>query len=590
MLEMYFTGAVVITMVIMLAKEVTNPAYVVFSTLILFTVTGIISVDQAFRGFSNTGMITVGILFVVSMGLQSSGKFIKAIYNLLGSGDISLTKRYFRLLFSVAGLSAFLNNTPIVASLIPMIKSWAKEHDIDASKFLIPLSYAAILGGMCTLIGTSTNLVVHGLLQNSGMEGLSFFEISKIGVPVAVIMLTLLSLFAKYLLPETKTLESRLDENSRDFVAEMKVQPQYPYAGQTVQEAGLRNLKGLFLFQIWRKGKKIRPVTPDEKIHEGDRLFFTGEVDTIFELQKTQGLTVVEDPEFDIKNIDSEEVGTFEAVISKNSSLVGMSVKESNFRNRYDGIILAIHRGGHRIDKKIGDIVLQPADTLFILAKKSFEEKWKETQDFNLITTSLEIFEKPPWKGNLAIALLFVMIFLAATGILPIVIAAAIVAMAMIGLNIVNIKEAKDAIDWKVLVIIASSFGIASALENSGIAELVANLIINVGGIFGKVGIIAGLFWATSQFTWVVTNNAVAALMFPVMMSIGESTGLGMEPLILTLVLGASTCFATPIGYQTNTMVYGTGGYEFKDFLKIGIPMNITVCIIVTIIISVMFL
>ena len=585
---MYFTAALVLIMVILLSKDVSKPGFIIFGTLLLFALSGIITVDEALRGFSNKGMIAVGMLYIVSVGLQSSGLFVRGVYRLLGEGNKS-KKRYFRLLFPVAGLSAFLNNTPIVASLIPMIKSWAKKNDMDASNFLIPLSYAAILGGTCTLIGTSTNLVVHGLLQDSGMGGLGFFEITKIGLPVALIMLTLLSLFGEYLLPKTENIEATLKRDYKKFITEMEVKSNYSYVGETIEKAGLRNFENSFPFQIIREGKLITPVNPQEEIHEEDKLFFTGDASAISKLHDTRGLSVMRDSEIEYQDVDSDKVDTFEVVISRESPLVGMSVKESNFYDRYNGVILAIHREGKEIKKNISDVVLKPADTLFIMASKSLETIWGNSKDFRLISSSVNIQEKAKWKGHLSIGLLIIMILLAATGVLPIVLSAGLTAMIMVGTGVIDIKEAKDAVDWEVLTIIASSFGIATALSNSGFADLIANVIINIFGQFGDMGIIVGLFLATSQFTWVVTNNAVAALMFPVMMGIAQSSGIGMEPLILTLVMGASTCFATPIGYQTNTMVYSTGNYKFKDFLKIGIPMNIIICVIVTIIISLMY-
>ena len=590
MSEMYLTALVIIVMVILLAKEVATPAYIVFGAMITLTLTNVITVEEAFQGFANEGMLTVAFLYIVSGGLQSSGLFTKSIYRLLGSNKLSRNRRYLRLLFPVAGLSAFLNNTPIVASLIPVIKKWAKKNDFLDSKLLIPLSYAAILGGMCTLIGTSTNLVVHGLMKENGLGGLEFFEITPIGFPIALVIIIILSFVGHYLLPEIKEIETRLEESYREFVAEMKVERSYPHIGKTVEDANLRQLKGLFLFQITRDGQKISPVTPDEVIHENDRLFFTGKVDTIYDVQKTKGLTVIKDPEFDLKNLDSDDVDTYEAVVSRTSPLVGITVKESNFRQRYDGVILAIHRAGHRIDKKVGEIVIQPSDTLFILAKKEFGEKWRHSKDFTLISPSIEIYEKPKWKGNTALGLLFIMVVAAATGFLPIILAAALTAMVMILLNIVNFQEAKDAVDWNVLVIIASSFGIAAGLKNSGFANFVANQIVGIFDGLGNIGIIAGLFVAISSFTWVITNNAVAAIMFPVTMAIANSVNIGNEPFILTLVIAASTCFATPIGYQTNTMVYGTGGYRIKDFLKIGIPINILIGIMTIILINFLYL
>lgn len=579
---MYYTATIIILMSLALVREIVKPPVVVFGALVLLIIGGVITIDEAFAGFSNQGMLTVGMLFVVSAALQASGIFETLIHNLLGDHNTNPVRRYFRLLFPVAGLSAFLNNTPIVASLIPMIKSWAKKHNIPTSKFLIPVSYAAILGGTCTLIGTSTNLIVHGLLLENGLPGFEFFEITRIGLPVALIMVTLLAFASHYLLPDRRDVVTKLGEKTREFVSELKVTAEYPHLGKTVEQAHLRHLPGLFLFQIHRNDEFISPVAPDEKIKQGDRLFFTGLTDTIYDLQKTPGLQVVKDPEFDVRNLDSDKVKTYEAVISTNSPLIGQTVRDSNFRDRYNGVILAIHRSGSRVNKKVGDIVFQPSDTLFILAQKGFDQRWYHSKDFSLVSPSVEIFAKPRWKGNLALILLLVMVIAAATKLVPIILAAAIAAMLMVLFGIINVEEARKSVNWGILLMIACSFGIARGLQNSGLATLIAHNLINLLDFAYPVGIIAGLFVVTSMFTWIITNNAVAALMFPIALSITQALNVDPRPFMLTLALAASTCFATPIGYQTNMMVYSTGGYKFSDFLRIGVLMNLIIGILVT--------
>lgn len=580
MFQMYYTAGVLLLLFLMLAKEFFKPAVVIFAALLLLVIGNVISIDEAFIGFANKGMITVAFLFIVSAALQASGLFQNAIRRLLGNTKTGKRARYIRLLFPVAGFSAFLNNTPIVASLIPIIKNWTKRNGLSSSKFLIPLSYAAILGGTCTLIGTSTNLIIHGMLLDKGLPGLSFFEITQIGLPVTLITLVFLALMGDTLLPDRKEVVTQLGESTREFVVEMKVGSEYPHTGKTIEQANLRHLQGLFLFQVSREGQVIAPVAPHEKIQKGDRLFFTGIPETIYELQKTPGLLSIKDSEFDIKNVDSDSLRTYEAVVSNTSPLIGQTVRDSQFRDRYNGVILAIHRSGSRVNKKVGDIVFKPTDTLFILAKKGFDEKWYHSKDFSLVSSSVEVYSKPQWKGNLALILLLLMVGVAALNILPIILAAGITAILMIFLGIVNTSDAKKAVSWDVLLYIASSFGIAKALENSGLAEVMANGLVQALHQFGPIGIIAGLFFATTMFTWVVTNNAVAAIMFPVTLSIASMMHLDPRPFLLTLAVAASASFATPIGYQTNLMVYGPGGYRFKDFLKIGVPVSLLVGVI----------
>ncbi len=579
MFQLIYTVVLMTGMLLLIARDVYKPSLVAFGTLILLVLGGVISTQEAFAGFSNHGMLTVGLLFVVSAALQVSGLFERFILYMLGDGRGGHAFRYVRLLFPVAMLSAFLNNTPIVATLIPLIKNWARRHNLAASKYLIPLSYAAILGGMCTLIETSTNLIVHGMLLENGFEGFSFFEISKLGLPVAFITLVALILLGPRILPDRKEPIVQLGEQTREFVVEMKVDADYPHLGKTIKQANLRHLRGLYLFQINRGDQVIAPVSHNEVICENDRFFFTGLPETIIELQKTPGLHIIKDQEYDLKNYDSDALRTFEVVISNNSPLIGQTVRDSNFRQKYGGVILAIHRSGTRVNKKVGDIVFQPTDTLFILAKRGFDKTWYYSPDFSLVTTSVNVLSKPKWKGNLALAIMALMILAAACKVIPIVIAAALAAIVLVLLKIISGQNAVQSVNWDVLLYIASSFGIARALANSGLADILANSIVNALDVFGSLGIIAGVFVVTSAFTWLITNNAVAAIMFPVTLSIAQTLNTDPRPFMMALAIGASTCFATPIGYQTNLMVYSAGGYRFKDFLKIGIPATVFVSI-----------
>jgi di/tricarboxylate transporter len=577
MFSLIYTSIILLVLAGSLAREKIRPSLAVFTAVLLLLFGRVITVEEAFHGFSNQGMITVAFLFIVSAALQTSGLFENMVMRILGKPHISPLVRYIRLLFPVAGLSAFLNNTPIVASLIPMIKSWSKKTGIASSKFLLPISFAAILGGTCTLIGTSTNLIVHGMLLDRNMPGLNFFEITRIGLPVTLAGLIFLVFYSQRLLPEHKELAVQLGEQTREFVVAMKVGSEFEHLGKTVETAGLRHLQGLFLFQIIRNGDLIAPVSHDERLFKGDRLFFTGLPETIYELQKMPGLRVIKDSEFDLKNIDSDQLGTYEAVISNHSPLIGQTVRESNFRNRYNAVILAIHRSGSRLRQKVGDIVFESNDTLFIIAKKGFDKAWYHQTDFSLVSSSVDIYQKPRWKGNLALGLLFLMVLTAALKWLPIIQAAAAAAVLMVLIGVISPGDARKAVNVDVLLLIASSFGIAKALQNSGLAAWLAQVLTAGMGGLGPMGVIAGFYILTSLLTWIITNNAVAAIMFPIAIAITKVSNLDVRPVVLTLAIGASSSFVTPISYQTNLMVYSAGGYKVSDFMKIGLPMNLIV-------------
>jgi di/tricarboxylate transporter len=575
----WYTLLLLIALTFTLVTELLEADIAIFSTLILLILGGVINLQEAFAGFSNHGMLTIGFLFVVVASLQRTGVLNQVGEKLLGKQK-SISKNLLRFLPPVAAFSAFFNNTPIVLMLTPVVSHWAKKNRLAASKFLIPLSYAAILGGICTLIGTSTTLVVHGLMLEEGLKGMTFFEISKVGVPVSIFGLLFIILIGHKLLPDRKDPFTQLGSKTREFVVVMKVGENYQNIGKSIETAGLRHLKGLFLFQIEREGRLISPVEPQERIRTNDRLFFTGLPDTIMELQRTPGLYLIKNAQFDLKNYDSDQVGPFEVVISPDSPLIGKNIRESNFRSTYNGVIIAIHRSGERINKKIGDIVLHPGDTLLILARHEFFQRWYNSRHFYLVSKSTDITSKPLQHVYISIGILAAMILAMAFNLVPILVAASMAAIILILTRCISANDARNSVDWRILLIIASAFGIAKGLENSGVATFFATQLIASTKSFGVLGMLTAVYFTTNIYTEIITNNAAAALVFPIAFSIAGQAGIDPRPLLIAVAIAASASFSTPIGYQTNLMVYGPGGYRFKDFLKIGIPLNISIGIL----------
>jgi len=575
--QFWYTLLIVLAMLGALAFEVAQTALILTAALLLLVFGGVIGPGEAFQGFSNEGMLTVGFLFVVASGLHATGVFSKMTYVLFGKERGNPRSKLIRVLFPVAGISAFINNTPLVAILIPAVRSWCRRLNFPSSKLLIPLSYATILGGLCTLIGTSTNLVIHGLLIDHGYPGFTFFELGRVGLPMAVVGILAVALVLHRFLPKRKEVAAQLGDEVREFVIEMKVNAAYPEIGNSVQSAGLRRLKGLFLFQIERDGKMIAPVTPTEKIHEGDRLFFTGIPETIVELQKSKGLDVVRDVHFDLKNYDSEELKTYEVVISPKSPLIDRTVRESNFRRVYDAVILALHRSGERVNRKIGDIRIRAGDTLLILASHEFHTKWYHSSDFSLVSTSEEVPSKTRIQATLAMVIGALMVLAATIEFVPMSVAAASAALLLVLTRCLPLREAFNGVDLGVMLSIACALGIARAVENSGVAEFVAHGLLGVSAQFGTLVIIAAIYGATLLITEIVSNNAAAAIMFPIGLSVAASLETGIMPFMYAITLGASAAFATPIGYQTNLMVQGPGGYKFLDYVKVGLPLDLIV-------------
>jgi len=577
--DFIYTSVLLVIMTVLLIKEVFEPDLIIFGALLLLVVGRVITISEAFAGFSNQGMLTVAFLFIVASALQRTDILNIIAERMLKQGG-SISSKLIRLMFPVSAVSAFFNNTPIVAMMIPVLRQWSRNSRYPSSKFMIPLSYASILGGICTLIGTSTTLVVHGLMIENDIAGFDFFEISRVGVPTALIGLVIIALIGHRLLPDRKTPLVKLGRDTREFVVEMKVDRGYKHIGKNISDAGLRHLKGLYLFQIERGSDILSGVGPDQRILEGDRLFFIGLPSTIIELQKTPGLITVEDPEFDLKNYDSDQLGIFEVVISPNSPLIGKNVRESQFRSHYQAVILGIHRSGERIRSKVGDIVIHSGDTLLILAKRSFADRWYHSRDFYLVSRAESPPSKPRRYSWLSISILAAMIITMATGALPILVTVCIASLLLILTRCISPEDARESVEWKILLIIASAFGISRGMINSGVANYIAVNLISALGTLGPLGLIAGTYFIASFYTEIITNNAAAALVFPIALSISRQAGMDPRPFLITLAIAASASFATPIGYQTNLMVYGPGGYRFKDFLRVGVPMNVIIGLI----------
>ncbi len=576
----WFTLAVLLCMVIALVREVLGPDIIVFIALGVLVCTGILTPVEAVSGFSNKGMLTVAILFVVAAAIQNTGSLYGFFYGLVGKKPHK--KLSLRIIAPISIFSAFLNNTPIVVMFAPLIRQWAIEHKISPSKYLLPLSYAAILGGMCTLIGTSTTLIVNGLMIDHGMQSMSMFEISKVGIPCALIGLFYLKFIGARLLPDRKDLIEDVVETGRKYLVEMRVEENSPMIGQNIEQVGLRHLKGLYLVKILRGSETITAVAPRVRLQGGDKLIFTGKVNSIRDLQNYEGLVPITGPdeEKDLKNTDKMA----EAVVSTSSPLIGKTIRDSNFRTRYRASILAVHRNGERIDSKIGDIVLHPGDTLLLLTSDAFERSWVHSRDFYLVSALPDAKPAVSRQKPLALAILALMIIAATLGpYLPRVGDASIdmficafgAALLMLVTRCIDPDDARKSVELNIILLIACALGIGAALEKTGAAAFIADGIIAVFSQFGNVGVLAGLYLVTILFSALITNNATAVIMFPIAYAIAVQLSVDPRPFAILIAIAASASFATPIAYQTNMIIYGPGGYRFSDFLKIGIPLNI---------------
>jgi len=563
-----------VTLIAFLLNALTPlPVEMVFlgALAVLYT-TGILDTDQALAGFSNSGMVTVGVLYIVVSGLQQTGTLAWISQHVLG-----LPKReaiaLVRLMFPVMGLSAFLNNTPVVAMFIPVVNDWCRKLQVSPSKFMIPLSYAAIFGGVCTLIGTSTNLVVNGLLvANTDYSPMRMFDIAGIGLPCAIAGTLFVFTFSRWLLPIRKPVISA-GVDPRQYTVEMVVTPNGALVGQSIEAAGLRHLPGLYLVEIVRGEQVLAAVSPKEVLRGNDQLVFAGAVESIVDLHRMRGLQPATDQVFKLDSPRSERC-LIEAVVSNTCPLIRKTIREGQFRTRYDAVVLAVARNGERLSGKIGDIRLQQGDVLLLEAHANFMERQRGSRDFYL-TSSVPDSEPPCHeKAPVALMALIGMVLFAAFGWLSMLKAATLAAMVILIAGCCSPVRAMRSIEWSVLLVIGAALGLSQALEVTGAAEAIASSFIGMVGDNPWTAL-AVVYAITTVMTEVITNNAAAALMFPIALSISQSLGVDFMPFVISIMIAASASFSTPIGYQTNLMVYGPGGYRFTDFARIGTPLNL---------------
>ena len=505
--EILFVLVGLIGMLIALIMDKMRPGIVLLSLVVVFMAAGIITPKQMVAGFSNRGMITVGLLFLVSEGIRQSGALATVIKKLLPERKMTVMQAQLRLLPVVSAVSAFLNNTPVVVIFAPIVKNWAKKVGLSCTKFLIPLSYATILGGLCTLIGTSTNLVVHGMMIDRGLPGLKMFDLAFIGIPITVVGLLFIFLTSKKLLPAERP--DNFEEEEADAAEE--------------------------------NGKHI-----------------------------------------------------VEVVLASRFPGLKRKLKSFDFKRRYGAEIKEIRQGGQVITENLGEVRLQEGDTLVLLADDAFTKTWGDSSVFLMMTNGKEIPSRPmpEWKKWTALALLLIMIIGATIGELPyfqesfpnvkmdMFFFAAVTAVVMAWLKIFPPKKYTKYISWDILITIACAFAISAAMEESGLAALIAEFIKSVSGSLGAWGALALLYFVTLVVTELITNNAAAALAFPLALETAEQFGVDPMPFFIAICIAASAGFATPIGYQTNLIVQGAGNYKFTDFVKIGLPMDLIVMIL----------
>lgn len=566
--DAWLTLGVLAVFITLLVSDRVAPAPGILGANIVLLLLGVTNFEEAFSGFSASAPITVAAFYIIAYAIEKSGALLPYLPHLLDDGE--KPRRSLARLTVPSGLaSGFISNTPIIAMLIQPVRSWSARVGHPASKVLIPLSYATILGGTLTLIGTSTNLIVADILESSLGEEVGFFEPATVALPVAIFGFLIILAFAPLLLPDRSAGASLSEDEMRGYVVTMIVDGDGALDGLSLAQAGLDHLT---IPWIRRDGENIEEDFDDHfELASGDIVAFLASASQIVELQQMRGLgSTTADA---VEAVSTTRATFYEAVLASESAHIGRTVDDVNFPDKYGAAVVAIHRPTERVRRRVGNTKLRRGDTLLLVAERGFRAEWGPHRDFLLVNK----FGGPPPTatkyGPWTLLVLAVVVTLAAFGVYDIATAALGGAMVLVATRIITFTEAREAVNWGVVLMIASAFGVGAAVETSGLAQQIADLIVDSFGSIGVFALVLGLLLATMVLTELISNSAAAVLMVPI--ALASITGTDIDPMVMGIAVGvaASCSFVTPIGYQTNTMVYGPGGYQFKDYSRLGSPM-----------------
>ncbi|MDO5510820.1 MAG: SLC13 family permease [Weeksellaceae bacterium] len=569
--QKWFVITLIALLVISLIFDRIKPHILFVGSVFLLLLTGIMTPSVLLQSFSNESIITIFILVWITAAINKN-------FNILKKLDHFFTKKQNPNIFvaqltaMVSGVSAFVNNTPIVALMLPYVLRWSKRMNVAPSKLLIPLSYAALTGGMITVIGTSTNLVLNGFIESSGMQMLTFRDFIIPGLLVSIGGMLLLSTLGVFILPQRENPLQQVQENLKEYLVEVQVAAQSPFHGQTIQQAGLRNLQSVYLAEILRGEKIISAVSPDQKIFAGDRLFFAGDTKDIFEIIKEDGglaFSKTDQYQFDA------DINIVEAMIPYNSNLVGKTLKESNFRQVYDAAVVALHRKGERLRGKLGEIRLMAGDILMLTAGSRFEQNVSQDNDLYSIGIKDHVKKTTSIQAKVLAVVSIVFLALYFLDILPFFVSLIAILGAFLGFGLFSSNDLKKEFNLNLFLILGSALAIGQMFIATGGAKWVADGAMQIFSIYGNLGTLLGVFFLAVLFTQFVTNTAALSIVYPVVFEIAKTVTFDPNALFLALAFGASCSFITPFGYQTNLMIYGPGGYKFMDFVRIGLPMTL---------------
>ena len=583
MLDQVIVIIVLSLVIFSLIREFHRPGIILLTALFIFMASGIVDPAEAVSGFSNQGVLIIALLFMVSEGVRASG-ILKSVSDLfLPRSRQRYSRLYLSILTPIGAISAILNNTPIVLIFAPLVKNWSERLKMDPSRFLMPLSFITILGGTLTLIGTSTNLLVHGLLLENNMPGLGFFETGRVGLFIFLAGLVYLVLFSNLLLKKHD--DSELIRDEKQFFFEVIVNSDFEMLGEEYGKLKTSLFSDITLAAVLREGEYIQNYA-NLLVSKGDKLLLNTSLVMLETLRSINGLSLHK-LELAYEHHKNSKLETVEAIISARFPGVGKKVSEIDFLNRYNSVVLAIYRNGDQIYQEVDQVRLKEGDTLLLLTDSNFVQGWTDSQVFYLLSHKGDIqFNLDRKKAMITYLLLAVLLGGAiVTTSLPglenrafsPLLVAGLVMVLMVWLHILPAQRYTKAVNWDILITIAASIGISQAIHNSGLSASIASFFLNHLTFLGPVGLLFMVYLLTTVITEVVTNNAAAALVFPIALAISRLSGYDPRPFVIAICIAATCSFISPIGYQTNMIVQSIGQYKYREFSRLGLPLSILV-------------
>lgn len=556
------------------------PDITALGLLVVLIATGLLTTKDALSVFANPAPLTVGAMFVLSAALVKCGAVDRLSALVERSAHWPYALVVFALFILVAAISAFINNTPVVVVFLPVVLKLARTMQLAPSKLLIPLSFAAVFGGTCTLVGTSTNLVVNGIITARGLPGFSMFELGWLGLPAALIGAVYLAVLGNRLLPVRKMLTSILsEEERREYITEAFVQPDSPILGKTLAEARLTRERGIRVLEIVRDGVALYLAPSEVRLKAGDRIIMACRMTGIVATRRTAGVDLVAELNLGLEQIAAHEGSLVEAVVTPHSELVGHSIREMNFRQRYRMVVLAVHRQGRNVQEKLEDLTIVGGDVLLLMGTDQALDAAANSSDFMFFDRARVPTKPQPGKIALVVGVIAAVVTTAALELVPIEIGALAGCIIVCVTGCLKTSEAYASIEWNILFLIYGMLAMGLAMEQTGAAAWLAGSAVDgvrhfIPDAHKGIVMLAAIYLITTVLTEILSNNAVAALMAPIALGVAGELGMSAMPFIVAVAFAASASFATPIGYQTNTYVYGVGGYRFSDFVRIGVPLN----------------